>query len=200
MSENIPLQRTRLRKSIQAKRHALSPQDQKKAAQDVLVGFQALHVVKAAHSIALYFSFNAELETQPLIEYCWAQNKDVYLPVIHPVCKGHLLFLRYHLGSNLIKNRFGIFEPKLDVRDVLPVSKLDLICTPLVAFDASGQRLGMGGGYYDRTLHPLFLKGFSVCALGLAHDCQQVNRLPVQAWDVPLPEILTPSRHWVWPN
>lgn len=198
MRKYTSLQRTTLRKAIQAKRQALTPQEQIKAAQDVLLRFQTLNVIKSAHSIALYLSFDGELETQPLIEHCWGKNKDVYLPVIHPVCKGHLLFLRHRPGACLVQNQFGILEPKWDVRHVLPPLKLDVICTPLVAFDARGQRLGMGGGYYDRTLAPLVLKDPKVHFLGLAHDCQQVNLLPAQAWDVPLPEILTPSRHWRW--
>ncbi len=49
-------------------------------------------------------------------------------------------------------NRLNIREPRLDVRDVLPLAKLDVLVTPLVAFDEGGQRLGMGGGFYDRTL------------------------------------------------
>lgn len=98
----------------------------------------------------------------------------------------------------LVPNRYGILEPRLNVLDVLPANQLDVICTPLVAFDGSGQRLGMGGGYYDRTLAPWYQSGNGAKPVGIAHDCQRVETLPVEAWDVPLPEILTPSRHWQW--
>ena len=69
----------------------------------------------------------------------------VYLPVLHPFSRGNLLFLHYHPHSELVVNRLKITEPKLDVRDVLPLSELDVLITPLVAFDEQGQRLGMGG-------------------------------------------------------
>ncbi|MEZ8144556.1 5-formyltetrahydrofolate cyclo-ligase [Enterovibrio norvegicus FF-33] len=191
-------QRNSLRKHIRSQRRALTAQAQTDASAALLLRFQQSDAVKSATHIALYLAVDGELDTAPLIEYCWAQGKSVYLPVIHPFSKGHLLFLRYHPQSTLVANRYGILEPKLDVRDVLPAEKLDLICTPLVAFDQSGQRLGMGGGYYDRTLAPWYETRQGARPLGVAHDCQQVDALPIEVWDVPLPEILTPSRHWQW--
>lgn len=196
--------RATLRKAIRNKRLALSATEHHQAAQDVLARFTQVEAVKMATKIALYWSVDGELNTQPLIDYCLAQGKQVYLPAIHPVCRGHLLFLHYNPNSTLVKNAFGILEPILDVRAVLPCAALDVICTPLVAFDVVGQRLGMGGGYYDRMLAPYFSNenktwvANSPYPIGLAHDCQQLDNLPSQAWDVPLPEILTPSRHWRW--
>ncbi len=81
------------------------------------------------------------------------------------------------------------------------MSQLDIIFTPLVAFDATGQRLGMGGGFYDRTLQDweiAYAQQRGPYPIGLAHDCQRVDVLPVQDWDVPLPEIITPSTHYLW--
>ncbi len=97
--------------------------------------------------MALFLSFDGELDTQPLIDQLWRAGKRVYLPVLHPFSPGNLLFLHYHPQSQLIVNRLKIREPKLDVRDVLPLAELDVLVTPLVAFDVSGQRLGMGGGF-----------------------------------------------------
>lgn len=82
-------------------------------------------------------------------------------------------------------NRLKIHEPKLDVRDVLPLSRLDVLITPLVAFDEYGQRLGMGGGFYDRTLQNW--QHYKMQPVGYAHDCQLVEKLPVEEWDIPLP-------------
>ena len=99
---------------------------------------------KAAHSIAVFLSFDGELDTGPLIEQLWTLGKRVYLPVLHPFSPGHLLFLRYAPETPLVRNRFNILEPRLDVRQVLPLGELDVVLTPLVAFDHTGQRLGMG--------------------------------------------------------
>lgn len=198
MQANKTALRNELRTSIRRKRQSLSEQQQRHAANALLSCFQHSDTITNAKRIALYLSVDGELDTQPLIEHCWREGKDVYLPVIHPFSKGHLLFLHYHPHTTLIANRYGILEPALRVPDVLPTHQLDVICTPLVAFDDSGQRLGMGGGYYDRTLAPWYQSGDGPRPVGIAHDCQQVEQLPVEAWDVPLPEILTPSKHWQW--
>ncbi|HAT0112766.1 TPA: 5-formyltetrahydrofolate cyclo-ligase, partial [Salmonella enterica subsp. enterica serovar Saintpaul] len=93
-------------------------------------------------------------------------------------------------------NRLKIQEPRLDVRDVLPLAKLDVLVTPLVAFDEDGQRLGMGGGFYDRTLQNW--QQHKILPVGYAHDCQLVEKLPVKEWDIPLPAVVTPSKIWEW--
>ncbi len=156
----------------------------------------AFEPVIRAQTVALFLSFDGELNTTPLIQALWQAGKNVYLPVLHPFSPGNLLFLRYTPQSNLVTNRLKILEPKLDVRDVLPLNKLDVLVTPLVAFDEIGQRLGMGGGFYDRTLQNWQQHGFY--PVGLAHDCQQVETLPVEQWDIPLPAVVTPSRLWQW--
>ena len=96
----------------------------------------------------------------------------------------------------LTPNRLGIPEPPLDIRNLATLSELDVLMVPLVAFDNQGQRLGMGGGFYDRTLQNW--QQHNVLPIGLAHDCQQVEALPVADWDVPLKAIITPSKLWQW--
>lgn len=149
-----------------------------------------------AHTVAVFLSFDGELDTRPLIDRLWCAGKRVYLPVLHPFSPGNLLFLHYHPESELVVNRLNISEPELDVRDVLPLERLDVLVTPLVAFDTQGQRLGMGGGFYDRTLQNWQQHGLQ--PVGYAHDCQQVDALPSEEWDIPLPAVVTPSRLWVW--
>ena len=143
---------------------------------------------RQAKNIALYFSFDGEISTKALIQSLWMQNKNVYLPVLHPFTQHHLLFLRYLPDTPMKKNQFGIWEPKLNVQNVLPLDELDILFTPLVAFDKQGNRLGMGGGFYDRTLQNWQDKSF--IPVGLAHQCQQVENLPTEHWDVPLFDIL----------
>ena len=151
---------------------------------------QALALIEArnAQHIALYVSFDGEISTDKLIKTLWAQDKHVYLPVLHPFTPNHLLFLRYLPDTPMLKNKFGIWEPKLNVQSVLPLEELDILFTPLVAFDKQGNRLGMGGGFYDRTLQNW--RNSSFIPVGLAHQCQQVEQLPTEAWDVPLHRIL----------
>ena len=185
-----------MRRLIRERRRALSPQQQTLFAQQAAERMMAYPPIASARTVALFLSFDGELDTRPLIDALWQCGKRVYLPVLHPFSPGNLLFLHYHPRSQLVVNRLKISEPKLDVRDVLPLSALDVLITPLVAFDARGQRLGMGGGFYDRTLQNW--RSYALQPVGYAHDCQQVERLPVEQWDIPLPAVVTPSKTWEW--
>ncbi|MDC9623040.1 5-formyltetrahydrofolate cyclo-ligase [Xenorhabdus sp. XENO-7] len=188
--------RKSIRKQIRQLRHNLSPEQQSRFAQQVAQNAMSHPKIQQANKIALYLAFDGELDTRPLIQQLWQQNKQVYLPVLHPFNQHHLLFLHYHAETSLNCNRFNIEEPPLDVRQVLPVSELDVMFIPLVAFDSTGQRLGMGGGFYDRTLAKWQQQNFY--PIGLAHDFQLVNSLPSASWDIPLPEIITPEKIWRW--
>lgn len=148
----LTLSRQEIRKMIRQRRRALTPEQQQEMGQQAATRMMTYPPVVMAHTVAVFLSFDGELDTQPLIEQLWRAGKRVYLPVLHPFSAGNLLFLNYHPQSELVMNRLKIHEPKLDVRDVLPLSRLDVLITPLVAFDEYGQRLGMGGGFYDRTL------------------------------------------------
>lgn len=191
-----PYTRQQIRQQIRLRRRALTPEQQTQFALLAADRMMAYPPVLLAHTVAVFLSFDGELDTRPLIDQLWRAGKRVYLPVLHPFSPGNLLFLHYHPSSDLLVNRLKIREPKLDVRDVLPLSQLDVLVTPLVAFDADGQRLGMGGGFYDRTLQNW--RQHRLQPVGYAHDCQQVDALPTEQWDIPLPAVITPSKTWLW--
>ncbi len=196
MQDKLSTLRQQIRSSIRATRRNLTAEQQHLAAQQIMHNTLQHPRIIQAKNIALFLSFDGEIDTRPLITALWQQQKNVYLPVLHPFNRHNLLFLRYSVETSLVKNRFNIEEPPLDVRCVLPLEHLDVMMIPLVAFDNEGQRLGMGGGFYDRTLANWQIKGFY--PIGLAHDCQQVDALPVAHWDIPLPEIITPKKIWRW--
>ena len=180
--------RNQLRQQIRKTRANLTALQQQQAEDSITQQALALIEERNAQHIALYLSFDGEISTEKLIKTLWAQGKQVYLPVLHPFNPNHLLFLRYLPDTPMLKNKFGIWEPKLNVQNVLPLDELDILFTPLVAFDKEGNRLGMGGGFYDRTLQNW--QNSSFIPVGLAHQCQQVEQLPTEAWDVPLYRIL----------
>ncbi|EKT55895.1 5-formyltetrahydrofolate cyclo-ligase [Providencia sneebia] len=190
--------RQKIRQSIRKMRKELTEIQQQIAAQEIADKAITHPQITQAQNIALFLSFDGEIDTQPLIDKLWQQGKQVYLPVLHPFNRHNLLFLRYTPETLLVKNRFNIAEPSLDVTQVLPINDLDIMLIPLVAFDSEGQRLGMGGGFYDRTLSHWQQKNFY--PIGLAHECQQVEKLPCAHWDIPLPEIITPQKIWHWKN
>ncbi len=190
------LDRQDIRTHVRHLRRALTPDQQQLAAVQVVERALNFAPLQQAKKIALFLAFDGELNTRPLIARLWQHKQQVYLPVLHPFSAGQLLFIRYDPGTPLAPNRLRIPEPPLDIRNLATLDELDVLMVPLVAFDRQGQRLGMGGGFYDRTLQSWRQHGF--LPVGLAHDCQQVDALPAAEWDVPLPAIITPSKIWQW--
>lgn len=185
--------RQMLREQVRTARNALSSKQQRQFANQACQHALQLITERGVKRVALYLANDGELDTQPLIYALWQRGIEVYLPRLHPFSPGNLIFLAYRADSPLIKNRLGIFEPKLAITQMRLPHQLDMVIAPLVAFDANGNRMGMGGGYYDRTLAHWPLTGKPL-PVGYAHDCQQVSRLPCEHWDVPLPVIITPTR------
>ena len=196
--KTTPLSRTEIRNQTRILRRDLSGTQQKRDADRLFTRLIKHPRVQQAEKISVTLAHDGEIDTLRFIEWCWENNKKIYLPVVHPFNKGHLLFLQYSPSTKMVLNRYGIIEPKLDQLHTCPVTDLDLVFTPLVAFDPQGNRIGMGGGYYDRMLAPWFKDKSGPYPIGLAHDCQQVEELPIEEWDVPLPEIITPSEHFCW--
>lgn len=105
-----------------------------------------------------------------------------------------MVFRHHQQGQKLINNQFGIPEPLPSSHSISP-QDLDMVILPLVSFDRFGGRLGMGGGFYDRTF--AFRKensGIKPILLGVAHSCQESERLSLDVWDIPLDVIVT-DRH-----
>jgi 5-formyltetrahydrofolate cyclo-ligase len=186
--------RESLRRVYRQKRKELTPNQQHQAAKHLRLQCQQQSKFIQATKIALYLTHDGEIDLFPLIECCWQHNKQVYLPVLHPFSKGHLLFVHYHSQTVMHPNRFGISEPKTICSNICPLAELDIIFTPLVAFDRQGNRLGMGGGFYDRTLVPIKQDKLDTSVIGVAHDCQLVEAGIVgEQWDIPLQQIITPG-------
>jgi 5-formyltetrahydrofolate cyclo-ligase len=122
-----------------------------------------------------------------------AAGKRCYLPVLHPFAGPALWFCEWRPGDPLVPNRFAIPEPIVTRRTLRTARELDFLLVPLVAFDNAGSRLGMGGGYYDRTLAYLRLRDHwrRPRVVGLAHSFQRVESLPRNAWDVPVDAVAT---------
>ncbi|HAS15147.1 MAG TPA: 5-formyltetrahydrofolate cyclo-ligase, partial [Idiomarina abyssalis] len=148
-------------------------------------------------TVAVYKSFAGELPTSAIIQKLWQSGFNTVLPVLHPFAKGHLLFLHYAPDTPMTTNKYGIAEPELNVQNVVPLSSIQILLMPLVGFDSQGNRLGMGGGYYDRTLAQWHNGNRpNLSPIGLSYNEQQVEKIPVESWDIPLPEIITPAQHW----
>ena len=192
--------RQTLRQHFRQKRNSLSNEQQIRASHELLSQCLVTEQYQQANNIACYLAQDGEISMQPVIEDAWSQGKIVCLPVLHPFAKGQLLFLRYHKNSQMKANKYGIAEPALQVTDIIPLRGIDVLFAPLVAFDPQGQRLGMGGGFYDRTLAPVARDKFATQVYGVAHDCQNVlNGIKNDKWDIPMQKIITPSKIYIAP-
>lgn len=185
--------KSELRRRLRARRAALTAAEQTRAARGLARHACATRVFRASRRIACYLATDGEIDPRYIVERIWAAGKSCYLPVVSTQRDAALWFAPAEPGASLTLNRFGIPEPVARARARLRAQRLDLILLPLVAFDRAANRLGRGGGYYDRTLaflrHRRYWKHPHV--LGLAHDFQRVARLPVDPWDVVLDGILT---------
>lgn len=181
-----------LRQRLRELRRALSPAGRRQAALAVAHRLEDWPVWAGATHVAGYWACNGELDPAPLLERAWTAGRSVYLPVLDGDCS--LCFARYFPGAPLRRNRFNIPEPEVPPAEWLEPSRLDLVLAPLVAFDPTGTRLGMGGGYYDRAFaflrHP-DCRGHRPVLLGLGYEFQRVAALVRQAWDVPLDAVVT---------
>ncbi len=144
-----------------------------------------------ARRIALYLPRDGELDPGPLGQLLLQRQCQLFLPVIDPLRGGGRLlrFARWQPGhSTLQPNRFRIPEP---MGRRTPAWSLDLVLLPLVAFDRHGNRLGMGGGFYDRSFADRKQRPRRPLLVGLAHACQELPDLPAAPHDVPLDAIVT---------
>ena len=181
-----------IRQQLRARRRALSAVEQ-----DIAAAFAVTHILRdpmflRSTHIALYLPNDGELDLTDLLEPAWRMRKCCYLPVLAAPGK-RLSFAPLTADSRLRPNRFGIPEPVVGHRDLRQPLQLDLVLAPLVAFDLDGNRLGMGGGYYDRSFGFLRRRKHwrRPRLIGVAHDFQRVDKLPAQSWDVPLQGIFT---------
>tara|TARA_R110002167_G_scaffold2178_11_gene11132 strand:- start:20442 stop:21080 length:639 start_codon:yes stop_codon:yes gene_type:complete len=191
--------RAQLRQSLRRQRRALSPQQQRQAAIKLarVLKHQALFI--RAKRIGFYLPSDGEISPLPLIKQALAMGKKCFLPVLHPVRHNRLWFARYRPETRLIKNCYGISEPNIRLEPRALPQALDLVLLPLVGFDSMGGRLGMGGGYYDRTF--AFKRRTerkdnrpprkSPALIGLAHELQQQPKLELADWDIPLAAVAT---------
>lgn len=182
-----------LRNNMRGIRTSLSNAEQDYASYRLLENISQELWFKKSQTIALYLANNGEVNTQAIYREAWQQNKHCYLPVLHPFLKRQLDFKLFTPTSTLRKNCYGILEPFQQENAIIKPRLLDVVIIPLVAFTRSGDRLGMGGGYYDKTF--AFKKSKAFCnrplLIGAAYSFQEVDKLAVEPWDIPLNGIVT---------
>lgn len=173
-----------LRITLRQRRRALLPAAQSRAAHNIAQLAIALPQWAQAKHIALYHATGGEVGTQGIAQLARAQGKHTYLPVIGD--NKNMVFARWLADEPLQPNTLGILEP-IPGAETCSAEKLDIVFVPLLGWDKHGGRLGMGAGYYDRAFAGI--EGPTL--IGLAHQIQEVDKIPADPWDIPLDLILT---------
>lgn len=181
-----------LRKQLRAQRQALTTA--RRTHLDALICGQVLQTLmtteKPNQAVALFIAHGGEPDLMPVMHSLLDSGRAVYLPVL---AGESLTFHRFDPNQALIPNRFGILEPS--DQPTIEVQSLDWVMMPLVGFSSAGGRLGMGGGFYDRTLAGVSRDG--PIKAGVAYAMQQVDSLPTEAWDVTM-DVIISDRGSLW--
>ncbi len=139
--------------------------------------------------VAAFVAFDGEPDLAPALEELDRCGVRICLPlVMETPARPVLCFRRWSPCSEMQPNRYGIAEPMGTLE--VPLQEIDLVLIPMVAWDARGGRLGMGASFYDRLFEPLAAQQ-RPWRLGVAYRIQQVERMPLDPWDIRLHGVLT---------
>ncbi|XUO85672.1 5-formyltetrahydrofolate cyclo-ligase [Halomonas sp. KM007] len=195
MTHTTPDEKQALRRELKRRRKALTARQQRQAARSLCQRLRRQPEIRRAKRISLYLPIHGEIDPTPLIAWLRQRRTTIYLPVLRPFSANSLWFVRYDQHTPMVKNRFGIAEPcprfAAHRGHRLPAWALDTLIVPLVGFDQQANRMGMGGGFYDRSLAFMRRPGPAPALIGVAHACQQVDQLPLEPWDIPLTAVVT---------
>ena len=140
-------------------------------------------------TIACYVPTWDEVDTSAIIERAWCAKKRVFLPVT--AAHGRMFFRETLPETDLARSDFGLWEPVSGT--LIDANELDVVVTPLVAFDTERNRIGMGGGYFDRTFAFLANRSHWLRPklIGVAFECQRVQKITRNPWDIPVFRVFT---------
>ena len=185
----MSVDRAVLRRELRRRRRALAAGERIAAAERLAIHLLALPFAPTSGYVGGYWAMDAEIAL-----HVWQLKlpRDcVYcLPVLHGE---RLHFAPWRPGDGLVTNRFGIPEPDVEPGSLLDAQDMTLVVTPLVGFDIRGNRLGMGGGWYDRSFAFRRQRSAPPWLVGAAFDTQRIEALDAAAWDVALDALCTES-------
>ena len=180
-----------IRREVRHYLNQLSALEREQLAYDAINQFLGTPEYRRCKFLAAFYPVRHELDLMPLIDQCWSDGKKVFLPRLLSRPFQKMRFLPYKADTPMKLNRFQIPEPALSSRHEIPIRQLDVVITPLLAFGEDGQRLGMGGGYYDRTF--AFLNRSRYQKPRLWAIALEAQRFAIQSnsWDVSIHGVAT---------
>lgn len=182
-----------IRTRVREWRRNQSPADIRRKSRQIAERCIAAGLLDAGFRIAAYLANDGEVDTLDIFDALRQHGRTGFIPILRQQPRRALWFGPYAGPGSTQPNRYGIPEPAIDGDTITDGRALDLVFVPLVAFDLHGNRLGMGGGYYDRSFAFRLEDPSSVKPrlIGLAFEGQKIARLDAQVWDVPLDAAVT---------
>ena len=185
-----PAQKPALRRLFKQQRQGLSVQLRDEHHQNIMQHLNRLLAEQVdAHHFAIYLATHDEADLQPWIESAWNDAKRLYAPVVGKT-EGQMAFYPLTEATPLRQGRFKLREPAVEDNALaIAPQHIDVALVPLLAFNLYGQRLGMGGGFYDRY----FAKSARrPKIIGIGYEVQLAeHRLPTEPWDIALDAVVT---------
>ncbi len=184
-----------MRQANRKRRGALSPQQLQAAAEALAHRIIELDVYVRSTKLAVYFAVNGEIGLDVVIDHALAAGKQVFLPNLD---QNHCAFHRTSVNRKCASTSFACRNPTSAMSEMLQPDQLDLVLAPLVVFDENRNRIGMGGGFYDRSF--AMRKAIEVTEpvlIGVAHELQKVDEIIPQEWDVRLDSVVTDQAIYV---
>lgn len=183
-----------LRKSLRAARRSITPLEREEKSQRLAKNLARYLPFRRCKNLAIYLPLPEEVDTAPVLKLAEFLHKSIYLPVI---CtegwqKKSMMFALYLPGETALrKNRFGIWEPDVKPGRCLRGIDIEFVCVPVVGFNDNGDRIGMGGGYYDKAFDRRRFQRSKL--VGLAFEAQRADFKPAKH-DVPMHAVITEER------
>jgi len=180
------ISKQQLRREIAELRRELDPDWIAATSARIAENLQQLDEFRRADTVALYMAIAGEVDLSNLFSSCWHQGKHTCIPIYSAMKKNYEM-AEITANTSFQTGHYGIPEPQRFTH--IGTDKIDLMIVPGVAFDLSGNRLGRGGGYYDRIL-----RGFNGFSLAVAFDFQVHSRVPSDSHDIPVDMIVTETK------
>jgi 5-formyltetrahydrofolate cyclo-ligase len=180
-----------LRASVLSARAGLSGAERAEAGRLIRDALLSMPELQMAGTVAAYYSVGSEPDTRGLVYALWKRGTYVLLPLLRP--DGDLDWASYEGPDSLVSGPRGLREPSEQPRGVAAVSRADVVLVPALAVDRQGNRLGRGGGSFDRALTRV---GALIPVIALLYDAELVDRVPVEGHDTPVRAVVRP-RHGV---
>ena len=182
------------RKRLRLERSQLSNSSQQKISALIIEQIKQSDVFKQATNIAFYHAVRGEADPLEIAKFASSKDKHFFLPLVSDNKNQGLLFAPVTPSTQYKNNQFSIPEPIVKPNELINAESLDLVIMPLLGFDKNGNRLGMGGGFYDRTFAFKQSGVKKPVLMGFAYDFQEVSTLDAEPWDIGLDMIVTESQ------